>query len=239
MKETRSRPLKDSVLRMALIISVCAAVCFLSSRLTQAQEASSATGAGSSWQARAAKAATPAPRVAVSGSSSSWSAGAGSIPTKRQPGGVWQEGSTSNAAVIKRFAKITAPGANPLNNHAAQASLAASPGIGRVGAVPYKMQVSKSSNGLHALNRAGSSTGLHSGVGRSGPAGAHGSRARSAATGHRGQSDSQSRNGTKASSPSQSSSTESDSSMKALSNTPMPTDSLGSDQQSPPSEQPY
>ena len=242
--------MKDSNPRNALIVSLCAAVCLLSCNFARAQETWGATGAGSAWQAGSAQASAPAARATVSGAGSHWSAGAGSIPSQRQPGGIWQEGSrqegsTLSAATSPKSARSSASGTNPFTKPAGLASLGALPGIGRVGAVPNhvrvsnKMQVSRSSNGSHALNRAGASTGLHSGVGRSGPAGAHKQRLGAAANGHRRESGSQSRNGTKASPPGTSSSMQSNSALKALSDTALPTDSLGSEMQSPLSEQPH
>jgi hypothetical protein len=229
---------KYSNLRNVLIFSLCAAGCLQSSCLAKAQEAWGATGAGSTWQAGSAKAATPAVRATVSGAGSHWSAGVGSIPSQRQPSGLWQEGSTSSAAAIKEPAKKLAPGANPLAKPAGFASLSASPGIGHAGTVSNRMQLSKSSTGSHSVNRVSTSVGQHSGVARRGAAGALKQKPGAAANVHRHQLVSQTRNGTKASSPGTSSSMQSDSALKGLSDSASPSDSLGSDSQSSPGDQP-
>ncbi len=250
MKQTRSQPVKDSNLRTALIVLLCATVCYSTSCFAQARETWGATGVGSAWQAGSTKAAAPSARTTGSGAGSSWSAGAGSNPSQRQPGGIWQEGSTQegptlSAATNSKSAKSPSTGTNPLPKPAGLASLGALPGIGRVAAVPNrmpvsnKMQVPRSSNGSHAVNRASTSVGPRSAAGRKGPAGVLKQRSGAAANGHRRQSASQSRSGSKASSPGTSSSTQSDSEMKALSDTALPTDSLGSESQSPLSEQPH
>lgn len=237
--------MKNSSLRNALIFSLCAAVCFLFSCFAQGQESWGATGAGSAWQAGSSKAAAPVAQTNITGASSRWSAGVGSIPSQRQTGGLWQESSsTDGAALIKESEKKSAPGTNPLAKPSGFASVGASPRIGRVGAVPNKVQVSNKlqartlSNGSHALNHAGASNSLHSGIARNGASGAIKQRTGAVANGHQRQSFSQRLNGTKASSSGSNSSMPSDSAMKALSDSSSPTDSLGSELQSSPDDQP-
>ena len=224
---------KNANPRIVIVIFVCAITCFLSACFAQAQE--SWGSPASAWHAGAAPPRAAATRTAASGPGSGWSAGKETVPSQRQAGGVWHDGSTLSASTSGMSAKYLTSGSRPLSKPVGLAPL---PRVGHGGTSSGKSHVSRSPNGPAGLNRAGSQISQRSGI-RNGITGsAHGSRARSAAAGRHGQSASSGRKGTKDSSSRSGTSTQGDTTLRSLTGTgnSQPTDSFGLERPSASSE---